>query len=136
MNLSFEVDAYINKNYNRGDVVNSIISTVKDYMDVNKHQLGEDIYVSDIEKEISNIDGVINLIDLRIYNETGNGYSKDMISQQIVNYVGDGDYDYVPDVDRSEIDLDASDYILNSNADEMFEIKYPDNDIRVRVKVR
>lgn len=136
INLSFEVDAYINKNYNTGDVVNSIISTVKDYMDVNKHQLGEDIYVSDIEKEISNIDGVINLIDLRIYNETGNGYSKDMISQQIVNYVGDGDYDYVPDVDRSEIDLDASDYILNSNADEMFEIKYPDNDIRVRVKVR
>ena len=135
INLSFEVDAYINKNYNTGDVVNSIISTVKDYMDVNKHQLGEDIYVSDIEKEISNIDGVINLIDLRIYNETGNGYSKDMISQQIVNYVGDGDYDYVPDVDRSEIDLDASDYILNSNADEMFEIKYPDNDIRVRVKV-
>lgn len=136
INLSFEVDAYINKNYNTGDVVNSIISTVKDYMDVNKHQLGEDIYVSDIEKEISNIDGVINLIDLRIYNETGNGYSKDMISQQIVNYGGDGEYDYVPDGDRSEIDLDASDYILNSNADEMFEIKYPDNDIRVRVKVR
>ena len=136
INLSFEVDAYINKNYNTGDVVNSIISTVKDYMDVNKHQLGEDIYVSDIEKEISNIDGVINLIDLRIYNETGNGYSKDMISQQIVNYGSDGDYDYVPDGDRSEIDLDASDYILNSNADEMFEIKYPDNDIRVRVKVR
>lgn len=136
INLSFEVDAYINKNYNTGDVVNSIISTVKDYMDVNKHQLGEDIYVSDIEKEISNIDGVINLIDLRIYNETGNGYSKDMISQQIVNYGSNGDYDYVPDGDRSEIDLDASDYILNSNADEMFEIKYPDNDIRVRVKVR
>lgn len=136
INLSFEVDAYINKNYNTGDVVNSIISTVKDYMDVNKHQLGEDIYVSDIEKEISNIDGVINLIDLRIYNETGNGYSKDMISQQIVNYGSDGDYDHVPDGDRSEIDLDASDYILNSNADEMFEIKYPDNDIRVRVKVR
>ena len=121
INLSFEVDAYINKNYNTGDVVNSIISTVKDYMDVNKHQLGEDIYVSDIEKEISNIDGVINLIDLRIYNETGNGYSKDMISQQIVNYGSNGDYDYVPDGDRSEIDLDASDYILNSNADEMFE---------------
>lgn len=136
INLSFEVDAYINKNYNTGDVVNSIISTVKDYMDVNKHQLGEDIYVSDIEKEISNIDGVINLIDLRIYNETGNGYSKDMISQQIVNYGDNGDYDYVPDGDRSEIDLEASDYILNSNADEMFEIKYPDNDIRVRVKVR
>ena len=52
-----------------------------------------------------------------------------MISQQIVNYGDNGDYDYVPDGDRSEIDLEASDYILNSNADEMFEIKYPDNDI-------
>lgn len=136
INISFEVDAYINKNYNAGDVVSSIINTVKDYMDVNKHQMGEDIYVSDIEKEISKIDGVINLIDLRIYVEKGNGYAKEPISQQIVNYVGDGDFEYVPDGDRSEIDLDASDYILNSNADEMFEIKYPDNDIKVRVKAR
>lgn len=136
INLSFEIDVYINKNYNTGEVVNSIIGTVKDYMDVNKHYLGEDIYVSDIEKEISKVDGVINLIDLRIYNEYGNGYSKTEISQQTVNYGGDGEYDYVPDSDRSEIDLDASDYILNSNADEMFEIKNPDSDIRIRVKTR
>lgn len=136
INLSFEIDVYINKNYNTGEVVNSIIGTVKDYMDVNKHYLGEDIYVSDIEKDISKVDGVINLIDLRIYNEYGNGYSKTEISQQTVNYGGDGEYDYVPDSDRSEIDLDASDYILNSNADEMFEIKNPDSDIRIRVKTR
>ena len=38
--------------------------------------------------------------------------------------------------ERSEIDFDASDYILNSESDEMFEIKNPDNDIRIRLKAR
>ena len=136
INLSFEVDVYVNKNYTASEVVNNVISTIKDYMDINKHYLGEDIYVSDLEKEISKVDGVINLIDLRIYNEFGSGYSSTQISQQTVSVTDDSGYDYQADTERSEIDLDASDYILNSDADEMFEIKNPDNDIRVRIKSR
>jgi hypothetical protein len=38
--------------------------------------------------------------------------------------------------DRDEIDLDTSDYTLVSDSDEMFEIKYPDQDIKLRVKLR
>lgn len=134
INISVEVDAYIDKNYNASDVVANIITTIKDYMDVNKHVLGEDIYVGDLEKEIGKVDGVINLIDLRIYNETGNDYSATRISQQVVE-----DADELTDTlseDTLEIDLEASDYILNSESDEMFEIKYPDKDIRVKVKAR
>ena len=37
---------------------------------------------------------------------------------------------------QSEIDLEANDYILNSEPDEMFEIKYPESDIRLRIKTR
>ena len=35
-----------------------------------------------------------------------------------------------------EIDLEASDYILYANRDTMLEIKYPEKDIRVSLKVR
>lgn len=142
VNLSFEADLYINKNYNSGDVIKNVINTIKDYMDINKHFLGEDIYVSDIEKEISKVDGVLNLIDLRVYNEHGDKYSSTVISQPIksLSYSNDdNNYDngYTPFTDetRSEIDLDASDYILNSDSDMMFEIKY-DSDIKVKAKVR
>jgi hypothetical protein len=128
INLSFEVDVFVDKNYNTNDVIRNIINTVKDYMDVNKHQLGEDIYIGDLEKEISKVDGVLNLTDLRVYNEYGSGYSSTKATQQTVEgTVNDK---------NAELDMDASEYILNSDADEMFEIKYPNADIRCRCRVR
>ena len=137
INLSFEADLYIDKNYNTADVVTSVIQVIKDYMDINKRMLGEDIYVSDLEREIGHTDGVINLIDLRVYNEYGSSYSSARISQPTysttVNTDGVSNNPYGV---RDEIDLPSSDYILNSEADEMFEIKYPEKDIRIRVKTR
>ena len=117
----------MDKNYNKGDVGKSVISTITSYMDTNKHQMGEDIFVGDLEKEISKIDGVVNLIDMRIYNEYGANYSGTRTSQEIMAEETEG---------QSEIDLEANDYILNSEPDEMFEIKYPESDIRLRIKTR
>ena len=119
----------------------NVINVIKSYMDINKHFLGEDIYVSDREKEISKVDGVKNLIDLRIYNEYGDNYSNTIISQETSNITYDDSqsdvYQYTPNETqtRTQIDLAASDYILNSDSDMMFEVKY-DEDIKVRVKVR
>ena len=64
INLSFNVDVIVDKNYNKSDIVNKIIEVIRNYMDINAHIMGEEIYVGDIEKEISKVDGVINLIDL------------------------------------------------------------------------
>lgn len=128
VNISIEADVYVDKNYNKGDVGKTIISTIVDYMDIGRHQLGEDIFVGDLEKEISKIDGVINLMDLRVYNEYGVNYSGTRTSQEI--------YDDEVKEAQSEINLEASDYILNSESDEMFEIKYPESDIRLQIKTR
>lgn len=126
INISVEADVYIDKNYNKGDVGKAVINAITSYMDINKHQLGEDIFVGDMEKEISKIDGVVNLIDLRVFNEYGDKYSSTRTTQEILE-----EYE-----SQSEIDLEASDYILNSEPDEMFEIKYPESDIRLRIKTR
>lgn len=136
INLSFEIDAYVDKKYDSNEVVKNIIEAVKTYMDINSHKLGEDIYVGDIQRQINDIDGVLNIIDIRVYNEHGNGYSSTAISQQIMDNNDTLGYDKDEIDGKDEVDLEASDYILNSNADQMFEIKYPDNDIRVRVKTR
>lgn len=132
INLSFEVDIFINKNYNTGEVVKNVITTIKDYMDINKRYIGEDIFVGDIQKEISKIDGVLNLIDLRIYNEYGKNYSYVMTPQQIKEYNGYNE----KEEGRDEIDLSVSDYILITESDSIFELKYPETDIKVRVKTR
>ena len=87
--------------------------------------MGEEIYVSDLQKEITKVDGVTNIIEMRIYNETGSGYSPTQTAQ----YTIDGSDEVTS---RKQIDLAASQYVLNSEPDEMFEIKYPDKDIRIQ----
>lgn len=127
INLSFQIDIFIDKNYNKSDVITMVIDTVNNYMDINKHLMGDDIFVGDIEKEISKVDGVINLISLEIWNEhDGSKYSGTRTTQE-VDEVGQ---------DRSKIDLEASDGILYSEGDTMLEIKYPEQDIKVRCKTR
>lgn len=135
INLSFEIDCYVNKSFNSADVVTNIINKVSEYMNPDKHQMGDDIFLGDLEKEISMLDGVINLIDLRVYNEYGQKYSPTQTTQQIKdNTECFGTTSGEISTSRSEIDLDASDHILYSENDTMMEIKYPEQNIRVRIK--
>ena len=105
---------------------------LEDYMDIKKRYIGEDIFVGDIQKEISKVDGVLNLIDLRVYNEYGKNYSMVMTPQQIKMVNGSLE----KEEGRDEIDLTASDYILITESDSIFELKFPETDIKVRVKTR
>ena len=130
INLSFEADLIVDKNYNKADVLRSAINTIKDYMDVNKHLMGEEIYVGDLQKEIGKIDGVINLISLNVFNETGSDYSKSTVSQEVIPVGGE------EEAVRYEVDLEATDGILYNEGDTMMEIKYPEKDIRIRIKER
>ena len=136
INIQFEIDIFVDKAYNKSEVVKRVIETAMDYMDIRKHQMGEDIFLGDLQKEIGKLDGVNNVIELRVYNPVGDGYSDDAITQQLID-VSDCCYDYAEageNFDR-QIDLKASDMVLFSEANSMFEI-LNDNDIKVRVKQR
>ena len=136
INLSFEVDVYVDKNYEVPMVINNIVNCITQYMDINNHMMGDDIFIGDIHKEISKIDGVINLIEIRVYNETNTdkGYSETKIGQPFKKY--SNECDSIMEDRDNRIDLVASDGILYSDGDSMMEIKYPEIDIRVRAKVR
>lgn len=132
INLEFEADIIIDKNYNSSDVVSKVITVIKNYMDINSHMMGEEIYVGDLEKEISKVDGVVNLIELSVYNITSNGYSSTQISQPIEEFDGDGSSIITENIQK--IDLSATDGILYNDGDCMMEIKNPSINIRIRVK--
>ena len=137
INLKFEVDVFVDKSYDKSEVVKRVIEAVIDYMDIQKHQMGEDIFLGDLQKEIGKLDGVINVIDLRVYNPVGDNYSNDGISQQLVDISNCCFEEYAEageNTDR-QIDLKASDMILFSEANSMFEILY-ENDVKVKVKQR
>lgn len=134
INLEFEPYVIIDKNYNTSEVISNIKKVVKEYMDINKHQMGDDIYVGDIEKEISKVDGVVNLVKLKVWNIFDSTHSQTRTTQATVEGgVCDNNSEVRPD--RLQIDLDASDGILYSEGDCMLEVKEL-NDIEVKFKLR
>jgi hypothetical protein len=141
-NIGFLVDAYIDKSYNAADVIASIINVVKEYLDVNKHDMGEDIFIGDIYKEISVLDGVIGLIDLKIYKISGGTYSSDkcpLPSMEDTRYStceNDAESGFIVEdgATAERIDIDAIDSVLIGDCNAMYEIKNPNMDIKVRVK--
>ena len=121
INLSFDVDLYVDKSFNQGEIINNCITTIKDYFDVKKWQMGQNIYMAQLIESINNVAGVLNVIDIKVFNEVGGNYSLNRTSQN-----------YIDNVER-QIDL-TSDFALFGEYDTMFEIKFPQSDIRVRIK--
>lgn len=128
LNLRFEVDVTIDNSQQQAEVAKQIALYIGDYMDVNKHKLGDEIYVSKIKSAIGNISGVKNLIDLRVYNMYGGNYSTNITKQATINISQTNS--------RLEIDLIASDGVLFSEDNTMFEIKNPKIDIVVNTKYK
>lgn len=122
VNLGFEVDLYVDKRQPQSQIISQVITSVQEFMDINKYQMGDNIYMSSLIEIINNVGGVLNVIDLRAYNKVGEGlYSLNEISQP-----------YLDDETR-QIDL-TTDFTLFGEPTTMFEIKFPDIDIKVRVK--
>ena len=141
INISIEGDIYIAKDYNTTNVVRNVITTISEYMDITKHQMGEDIYISDIIKEIMKIDGVLSVKELRIYNETGPDYSQTQTNLpefrvETCDDVNEDSSDDTTDTTRKRIDIDNLEGVLYADTDTMFEVKYPDKDIRIKPKNR
>lgn len=137
INVSFSCTIYLDKTYDKGEVVKRIIDTIYDYMDIRKHEMGEDIFLGDLSKSISQLDGVVNMVSLKCYNMVGGKYSNDEISQQKVVPTdcnsSIGEYE---ENRENEIDLEESDMMLFSEPMSMYEIFDKNTDIIVNVKMR
>lgn len=121
INLGFEVDLYVDKNIPRGEIITDTINEITSYMDINKWDMGDNIYLSDLIETINNVAGVLNVTDLRVYNKVNeNGkYSFNEIAQP-----------YIDDATRQ---VNISRYTLFGIPNGMFEVKYPNKDIKVSV---
>ena len=135
-NIGVAVDLFTDKNYNTANVVANVISKITDYFNVDNHDMGEDIFVGDLEKEINMQDGVISIISLKIYTLHGSGYSTDKCPLPI--YVDGVTCDTPSEsmfVGQDQLDLNATDKVLYSDYNSMYEIKNPDgDDIKIRCK--
>lgn len=121
VNISFQVDLFVDKQYPQSQILTQVITKINSYMDINKFEMGQNIYLSNLLEAINNVPGVLNVIDLRVYNLVGGKYSLNEITQP-----------YIDDTTR-QIDI-SNDYALFGEATTMYEIKYPTTDIIVRAR--
>ena len=141
-NIGFAVDLFISKNYNNNAVVANVINVISKYMAVASHDMGEDIFVGDIEKEISLVEGVISLINLNVYMLYNGAYSIDRpplpTTSPNSDCLGfDSEYTIEDDTANFEmIDLSRTDMVLYCDSNAIFEVKYPETDIQIRCKIR
>ena len=122
LNLGFEVDLFVEKGASKSEVVGGVSNVIREYMDINKWDMGDNIYLSQLIENINNVGQVLNVIDLRVYNKVGGEkYSVNEIAQPYL------------DEDTRQIDLLGL-YTLFGEPNGMFEIKFPNQDIKVRIK--
>ena len=113
-------------------------------MAITIHDMGDDIFIGDLEKEITSTDGVISIIELSVYNVYQGSYSNNistlprkMITSNSCNTSVESTVVNLTNGSKSfQIDLDSIDKVLYGDDDSMFEIKYPEKDIRIFLKKR
>lgn len=118
-NLAFDVDVYV-ENITDNQIANNIINLVRDYLDVNNYEMNQDVFLGQLQREILNANGVINVIGITVYNKVGGQYSNNVISQAFANTT------------TGEIQIINN--TIYSTEDSMFEIKYPEKDIKVYLR--
>ena len=141
-NIGLGIDVFIDKNYNPANVITNIINAVKEYFNVNNHEMGDDIFLGDLEKELTLLDGVVSLIEIRVYKIWNGNYSPDKCPLPALIEGSACDVSLAqpfntPDGSESEqIDLMAVDKVLYGDYNSMYEIKNPTFDIQVKCKLR
>ena len=91
-------------------------------MDINKWDMGDNIYLSQMIENINNVPGVLNIYEIWVYNKVNEGgkYSLNEIAQPL------------RDEATRQIDL-LNRFTLFGAPNAMFEIKYPNKDIKVTI---
>lgn len=118
-NLALGITVYC-ENVVETSLANKIITTTTDFFNINNLMLGDDIFLGVLANEINQINGVVNVIEIKAYNKVGGDYSLNPIEQSLV------------DETTGEIELINNSIYAASDA--MFEIKYPSKDITVTIK--
>ncbi len=127
INLSIELDLFTDKVFNGNEIKLNAINTVKTFFDVNKWNMNQNIYISQIVDILKDIPGVINVVDVRLYNMDGGNYSSTLIAQ------ANGQRELVKAPNTFRTVINFLDNTIYSTPISMFEIRYPEVDIRCRI---
>ncbi len=120
IDLALEIDLVLDKNESQTDILKSVIQEITTYFSIDKRKMGDPLLVGDLNKMIGNVGGVANVIDTRVFNNIGGEYSTAEVSQSYKDSI------------TKEIQQSDSTIFMKSN--QIYQIRFPNKDIRIRVK--
>ncbi len=120
IDLGVEIDILGDKNESETEVVRTVIEKVIDYFLIEKRKMGDPLFVGDLFKEIGTVAGVVSVVQIRIYGKVGGEYSTNEVS---VGYI-----------DENTKEIAQSDMTIFMKSNQIPQIRFPNKDIKVRVK--
>jgi hypothetical protein len=120
IDLAFEIYVTIAKNTNQNSIISDVISKVNDYMLPQRREFGQDVLISEIKSIVQNIEGVVNISDVKVFNRVGGKYSTSQTAQK---------YE-----DSTTKQIKLIDDVVYAQPTEFYQIRYSNTDIGVRVK--
>lgn len=111
INIGVDFTITVYKGFNKKDVLLDCINTVKDFFNIDSWNFSQPINLSQLSLQIAKTDGVQAVVDITVYNKTAL----------------DGDYSTV---EYDVVSATKNGIIYPSVDPSIFEVKYPDSDIR------
>ena len=113
INIGIDFEIIVYGSYNKSEVLAKCILELKDYFSIDNWTFNQTINLSEIELLLANVDGVSSVPMLKITNKCGGKYSPNSYN----------------------IDSATKDKIVYPSLDpSVFEVKYPDSDIKGRAR--
>jgi len=120
IDFGLEIDLHIDKNENPTDIVRTVIQNTTSFFAIEKRKMGDPLFVGDLKREIGNVGGVTNVIDVRVFNKIGGQYSSTEVAQSYS--------------DTFTKEILQSDMTIFMKSNQIFQIRFPNIDIKVRTK--
>lgn len=120
IDLEFEISIQADSTENQGEIITNIVDTIDNYMSPQNRNMGQNLNISDIRRLVQDSSGVIAVADLKIFNKKGGRYSSSETSQSYLNS------------ETRQIQL--IDDIIYAEPNQIYQIKFPEKDIKVSVK--
>jgi hypothetical protein len=120
IDMGLEIDLVIDKNGSQTEIIRTCIEDIIEYFNIDKRKMGDPLFVGDLNRIVNDVAGVINAIDVRVFNLTGGEYSTAEVSQ--------------PYVDTTTKEIQQSDMTIFMKSNQIYQIRFPEKDIKIRVK--
>jgi hypothetical protein len=129
INLGIDFTVRGEKYVNNQHLITQCILHIKNYMDINNWYMNDTLYISNISDILKDVPGVVNVVEVKLNNKFGGDYSNFILPSvnEDISY-------YNVDVDvNGEAEIIPTNNQIHSSPTSMFEIKFPDKDIKGRI---